>query len=336
MADPRPRADRLPYNHPPFEALIFAPLSTLSYQNAFLAWGCLNLVMLTALPYLLRPHLTILQLASPAWLFLASLAFFPIATALLQGQDTILVLLLLTATFVALKQNKEFTAGCWLGLGMFRFHLILPIVLVWVLRRKLRALGGWALVTTTLVLISIGIVGWRGALAYPTYVGSFEKTLESKIAFATLMPNLRGLVALLFAAVLPSFVLRGLTISLSVAIVYAAAVAGKGKEEGAGTDLSFSLCLLATILAGYHSFVHDLAILFLAIALLVNYGQQRPMEERRARIYWYGPILIMFLSPLQMLLAWRYYLLAWFAPVLLFWFWNVRQELRRISPAGGE
>jgi hypothetical protein len=45
----------LPYNHPPFEAALFVPLSYVSYSSAFALWDLANLAMLVALPFLLRP-----------------------------------------------------------------------------------------------------------------------------------------------------------------------------------------------------------------------------------------------------------------------------------------
>src|SRR5437763_1301142 len=59
------RHGALPYNHPPYEALIFVPLSYLPYLSAFVLWDVLGLVILVYLPYLLRPHVSLLETASP-------------------------------------------------------------------------------------------------------------------------------------------------------------------------------------------------------------------------------------------------------------------------------
>jgi len=110
------RQGPLPYNHPPFEALIFVPFTWLPYFTAYLLWDLVNLLILVALPSLLRPHVPLLQRVPVAgWLFV-SLAFFPVFVALLQGQDIILLLLLFTLAFVSLKSRADFAAGCWLGL----------------------------------------------------------------------------------------------------------------------------------------------------------------------------------------------------------------------------
>jgi len=48
------RKGPLPYNHPPFEALIFVPLTLLPYPQAFAAWDLLNVGALFGVAVLLR------------------------------------------------------------------------------------------------------------------------------------------------------------------------------------------------------------------------------------------------------------------------------------------
>jgi hypothetical protein len=55
------RLGALPYNHPPFEAMLFVPFTYLPYPWAFALWDLTNLLLLTTLPFLLRPHLPQLQ-----------------------------------------------------------------------------------------------------------------------------------------------------------------------------------------------------------------------------------------------------------------------------------
>src|SRR5437763_11191182 len=83
------RKAALPYNHPPFEALLFVPFSHLPYLQAYLLWDALNLCMLFAVPFILGPHIAVLRSAPIAFWFSVSLASFPVFVALLQGQDII-------------------------------------------------------------------------------------------------------------------------------------------------------------------------------------------------------------------------------------------------------
>lgn len=84
----------------------------------------------------------------------------PVLLSFLQGQDSLLLLLIMALAVVELKRDRNFTAGCLLGCGLIKFHIILTlVVLVASLRRK-GLLRGFALVFVILLLISAGISGW--------------------------------------------------------------------------------------------------------------------------------------------------------------------------------
>jgi len=120
------RGGALPYNHPPFEALLYVPLTHLSYVPAYGLWFLINIVLLALSIFCLRPFLLALATDFRALLILAPLAFFPIAYALLQGQDSILLLALYVLAYAALRRGKDLQAGVLLGMGLFKFHLVLP------------------------------------------------------------------------------------------------------------------------------------------------------------------------------------------------------------------
>src|ERR1035438_2509181 len=92
VAPPERRDGPLPYNHPPFEAVLFLPLVRLPFLISYALWGGVNLLLLASVVFLLRPHIPCLRSAFPWIPLLAALAFFPIAYALMQGQDSILLL----------------------------------------------------------------------------------------------------------------------------------------------------------------------------------------------------------------------------------------------------
>src|SRR6476620_3475179 len=65
------RENALPFNHPPFEALLFAPLARLPYVAAYLVWAVINLALMLGLWILLRPRLPSLHAFLPALSLLA-------------------------------------------------------------------------------------------------------------------------------------------------------------------------------------------------------------------------------------------------------------------------
>ena len=327
------RFGALPYNHPPFEALAFVPLSRIPYFAAYLLWDFANLLILFGLPFVLRPQIPVLQRTPVFWFPLAAVAFFPIFIALLQGQDIILLLLLFALVYVALKENAEFSAGCWLGLGLFRFHLVLPLILILCLQKKRRAILGFLTVATGLGLISIAVVGWKGALAYPGYVWHLEAIGGHGSIVPADMPNLRGLVATTLARRASHFVSDGLIALLSIGLFLFVSAKWKITAADPTFDLGFSLATVATVLASYHAFAYDLSLLLLPVLLLVNHLETTASCRGRRRFMLLGPIFVLFFSPLQMILRFRYGQLNLLALALLFLLWGIAREIseRRVE-----
>lgn len=320
------RQGALPYNHPPFEALLFAPLAWLSYPAAFAVWSILNLIILGILPVLLRPHVPLLEQIPLSLCWVAELAFFPVFVSLLQGQDSVLLVLLFVLTFIALSTNRDLSAGVFLGLGLFRFHMVLPLVLILLLRKKGRAILGFLISALGLGLISIATVGWNEALRYPDYVWNVEKTTNSAAALVSTMPNLRGFVHMF----LPWSPRVQVGVSMLSAVLLLWASYQWDDRDLGRFDLSFSLAMLATVLLSYHVLVHDLSLLLLPIVLVVQYLNKKPKVGEIILLI--SPLVLLFLSPAQMLLWFRYREFSAFAPVLLIWFLGISRELSNRSP----
>ena len=119
--------------------------------------------MLLLLGIVLFLHKKVSEIQSiPAWLsFLAALAFFPISYALMQGQDSIMLLALYCLAYVALRRGRDLQAGIWLGLGLFKFHLVLPFVLILFLRRRWRAVLGVGISGAFDFAAFLGTRGWQ-------------------------------------------------------------------------------------------------------------------------------------------------------------------------------
>jgi hypothetical protein len=67
----------LPYNHPPFEALLFVPLTFVGYLPAYLIWTALNVIFLRTSVVLIKRHLPQFAQISPVLPILAVVGFFP-------------------------------------------------------------------------------------------------------------------------------------------------------------------------------------------------------------------------------------------------------------------
>jgi len=321
------RTGYLPYNHPPFEALIFLPFSFLPYFVAYLLWDLVSLLILLLLLVLLRPSISVLPRVFVGHWLLASLGFFPTFFALLQGQDTILLLLIFGLVFIFLKREREFAAGCCLGLGLFRFHLVLPLMLVFVLEKRKKVFFGFILVAFILLLISVAIVGAEASWNYPGSVWRMEQMMErTGTVVASGMPNLHGLFESLFAHLISRSLSDALLVLISLALVVFTGFLSK-PATAKTFNLGFSLCVIVTVVVSYHTFTSDLSLLMLPIVLVADHLEGGRGSRGWIRVALLGPILLLFLTPLHMFLAFYAHRYSLMAVVLLFWLGAVAREI---------
>src|SRR5216684_6233378 len=97
----------LPFIRPAYQALLFVPFSLLPYRTAYLGFLAVNLVLLAMTFWILRPNMRNLSRVWQGLPVFVFLVFYPVALAHMQGQDSILLLLLLAAALVALEQGQE-------------------------------------------------------------------------------------------------------------------------------------------------------------------------------------------------------------------------------------
>ena len=306
------------YNHPPFEALLFAPFMFVSYRAAYTSWVLISVGLLVCAALIIESNTKVILAASQyarmqadfGLVLLLFMTFAPVTTCLLLGQDSPLLLLIYTLTFVLLRSRKEFWAGCLLAGGLFKFHLIVPFVLVLVLRRKWSFLRGFVLVGAMLIVISISVSGPSVLVVYPRFL-LLNPIYQQVAGFAPeYMPNIRGFVYLLLnerAAVISAVVVG----TGSVAIIWLAARNWNDEQFG----FSFSAAVLASLLAGYHLYNYDLTLLLLPISILC--GELARQGRSLFRPLLLVALIALFVPPLHRLLLLHSIYALMFVPILL-------------------
>jgi Glycosyltransferase family 87 len=328
------RRGPLPYIHPPFEALVFLPLTFLPYSAAFVVWNLINVGMLCGVWLLLRRSVDILQRFSWAELLLLSLAFFPIFATFHQGQDAILLLLVLALAFRALHRNADLVAGCWLGFGVFKYHLILPLVLILLLWRGRKLFYGFVVTGASMVFISFGLVGWHAALLYPI----FTLRIVSEPAFGAIpfrqLPNIAGLLAGWPHLEDTRWPVQALIFLCVIALLI---TVGRLRPLARQTSL-FNLCLacavVAALLVGYNTNTYDLSLLILPLTLVADDCFRRIRSNERATAI-ILPAIPLLVSPLWFFLWMGWQRINLIAVFLIWWLFAIRAEiLRRDSRRG--
>jgi hypothetical protein len=258
------------FNHPPFEALLYWPLTRWPVGGAYLVWSLLNAGFLAVVARLLAPEV----FPNRDWrvLLILFFLFVPVLLNFLQGQDSLLLLLLLSLAFAALKQEKEFAAGCLLACGLFKFHLVVPLVVVLLARptarREKRLASGFLCAGALLVSISAAVSGWGFLSTYPRFLLHLGSLPLAGI-HPEEMANLRGLASM-FSLPQPA---RYALILVASLVVLSVAILGQrqaSKDRRATAELAFANAISAGVLVGYHLSPHDLSVLLLPMALLLH------------------------------------------------------------------
>ncbi len=264
------RQGPMPFIRPPFESLLFYPLAYFSYPVALALWSLMKVGLLWVIARVLprpRPFTRIY----PYWLeVLLCLGFFPVFLDLFQGQDAILLLLIVTVVLNRLQSGKDVAAGAILALGLFKFHLVIPIaIMVWLAGRA-RILAGFLPGTAALVGLSCMISGVGVLSAYPAYLLSLNRAAGAGFVTAQSMPNLRGLLtAVLGRAPYPGPI-HWLLLPIAVAaIVLTARLWRPLINTGfTGLGLGYSLALPVTITTSYYAYSYDMTLLIIPLFLL--------------------------------------------------------------------
>lgn len=321
------RNNPLPYIHPPFEALIFLPLTFLPYTAAFAVWNLLNLGMLLAASHLLRGSVESLRLISWGDLYLALLAFFPVFANLHQGQDAILLLLVVLLAFRAWDRGEDFAAGLWVGAGLFKYHLILPLAAVLVLWRGRKFLLGLLTTASAAILISLALVGWREALVYPGFTWHvLSQPLLGRIPFRQL-PNLVGLIAGWSSKEYAGWLLPAIVLVCSIVLLAIAVRMGRGAENGSIARMAFACALTSALFVGYSTNTYDLCLLALPITLVIDHVVREPADPPSQRLALVVPILPLLLSSLWFYLWMRWVHINVIAVFIFWWLYAVGKEI---------
>ena len=307
------------FEHPPFEALLFSPLATLHFRNAYAIWATVNTAVWLSLIVAFRKYCP--WPADPiAYLFFWVL-FAPLWVALYQGQSSILLLALYSITFASLAEGRDIKAGVVLGLGLFKLQFVLPFAFIFLLRKKWRFLVGFAMSATFLGMLSLFAVGLSGITAYVRFLLAIGSNPQNEsYGSAVDMPTIHGLVYALLGHVVSRGMLNAIVMLLSLALLGIVAWQWQRGCEHKAFTWMFAAGVGAALVTGSHMFTHDFSPLILAMLLVAGDQPQiaAPPVARYAIIlslvaFWAVPIYFLFV-------AWHTMFLM--CPILLLFIWG--------------
>jgi Glycosyltransferase family 87 len=258
----------LPFNHAPYELLLFLPLAHLPYQSAHIVWSALNVLLLLIVYKILAPFLD-----RNHRLFFSALllAFYPTMVTIKMGQDSIISLVVISGVYANLKRHREILAGSILALGLYKPQLVVPLGGIFMISGYWRVMLGFVGTGAVLSVISLAMVGWQGIVGLFSIVAAMDR--PTSIVYPESMTNLRGLSFLLLS-LLNAKALTNVANVVASLIVYGCCLwlwKNKTTEDSSLFDLRFSLAVVTTALVSFHLYTHDVIILVIPLLLTFSY-----------------------------------------------------------------
>jgi hypothetical protein len=307
------------YLRPPFEALLFVPFSYLSYRAAYSVWVLVSLLLLACSVILIEREVHVSRAVTQytrgipvdtALILVLFLTFGPTMNCFLIGQDTMLLLVIYTLSFRLLRDGNQFAAGCVLALGLFKFHLVIPFAIVFLIRRQWAFLKGFTLVGAILVAVSVAVSGFGVFTSYPRVF--FNPTYQEVIGgFQTqYAANIRGFTYLVGGGLLPRYLILTIVATLSGITLW---VTAKRWRDDA-LEYSFAAAVIASLMTGIHLFFYDLSLLLLPVAIIcAQLAREGKLLRNRALPF---ALIILFVPPFHRLLIVHAIYALMFIPVL--------------------
>jgi hypothetical protein len=179
--------------HPAFEAVALAPLTFLSIEHAFLAWTMINIAVLALLPLVLTPCIPLV--ARKPYFGLLGFFFPPVLIALSLGQDSLLLLFVMSLSYLLMHKRMDVTAGLVLALAAIKFQYLIILIPLLLVSRKLRVGVGLGLGCAGLAGLSVLVTGWGGLWTYLRFVHIIDSQGGPGAPNPLLMVNFRGFLA---------------------------------------------------------------------------------------------------------------------------------------------
>lgn len=280
-------ADFLTVNaHPPTSVLWALPFSYLDYANATLVWNLCSLALLALTLVMIFRELEIEFLP---WgvlpLSVLLLVCEPLQSQIFQGQWNLVLLFLLTATWVAARRERLWLSGCCLGVAIATKLFPAYLLLYFLLRRQWSVLASTTITVVGLTAITIGVVGVSAYSVYITEVvphvagfrdswynisisGLWAKLFVDQAADVKQMYRVAWFDAPQLAAVL------GIVSGLIVTGIWATVILARRRTGN--FDLLYALGIVAMLLASPITWPHYLLMLALPILLAWLYLPKHP------------------------------------------------------------
>jgi hypothetical protein len=251
-------------------------------------------------------------------------AFLPVFLTLGLGQASLVILALLTSTFFAARNGHFTAAGILLACSSIKPQYVIPLVLVFLVRRNRRVLASFGATVLVLVVVPVPIFGpsiYVRYVAMLRQVSSWQgRPLSAPLHFhhwyiptSTYAPqwnhSLAGFTELLLPSSIASLVYGATAILLLGIVVWSA-------SHTRELDILFAFAVVVGLLIAPHSLAYDDAVLLLPGAVALRWRGIAPRSLAVVLVLGYIAIdvgyRLVFAVPVQLSVLAMLLLVVWF------------------------
>ena len=262
--------------YPPQVAVMFAPVTGLSYQRALLIWCLLTIVGYALIVRSAWKHCAEV-LADRTFVIAAASAFPPFWSLILHGQVTLVLLVAFWAGWLALDRHRHWLAGFAFGLLAIKPQFGLPLAVVVLACGEWRMLAGAVtsiLAQAAAVWLMLGPDAFTAFAGYIPTMVAYEDMLEANPA---LSHSVRAVTRLA-----PNWIGVPIWAIVSAVLLWYTVRVWKSR---APLGVRLGVVVLASALVNPHMIIYDLTVLALPLVWFGAYMQE-PAQREHAEPYW--------------------------------------------------
>jgi hypothetical protein len=255
------------FTHPPFIVPLVSLITSGNYVNSFIRWTLILLALNILSAFLLVRTLPPGYFRkNELWIIgLGTFLFFPTFSGLMNGQDTLLLLLGTAIWLYEIQNNRDLRAGLGLSLVTIRPQMAILMAIPFLLKRR-KIFWGFVIGGAVLVLISLALIRVNGLLDYVTILRVVENGMWDH-PHAVDMPTISGILRRSFSS---------LDQGIYRSIMWGGFVAGIagiciwwGRVKEINEQHIGLLCLLALLFVPYAHY-HELTMLLIPTFCLMR------------------------------------------------------------------
>ena len=307
----------LPYIYPPYVAAMFAPFALLPPDAAFYAWTVFQVVLLAVfLAWVVRSFRD-WGLEAPRALPFALLAFQPLMEVLLQGQTSLINLVLWWWALVSWRSERWAMLGIAVGLSAFKPQMGALLFVALLFDRQWRSLLFAGLTQAGLWLGAVLLGGPSILIGYIDMVRTSATTAGTLGFVPSFMPSLRGLLSVL--GVSPADTMWPTMVGWVVGLALTAVVWRTSRP----LVVKFGVTAVLAVLLSPHMYPHDATLLQVSVVCALLVGPDTPTAERKLNILFLPYVFVfvpMYLLIFQLFAPYTLIVLSvWLLGAVLLW-----------------